>query len=209
MVKIGHVVQMAAISALTDLAALNNASAKVASFHVRLLYPQMIHYEYTERTTKKKKQGQYFSCRLVSKSPHSVEATLRGSTADLKAAELKYKHGANFLLKKISFDAKSSPCYIASNLKLCVDLKNTCVEACDDDTSIPASIGPRHGIKELLEISSRMAFDLVACCCQVGEPRDVDLKNGGTAQVCDVVTMVFQMLFHGHSCLRWCKGVPP
>lgn len=122
---------------------------------------------------------------------------------------MKYKHGANFLLKKISFDAKSSPCYIASNLKLCVDLKNTCVEACDDDTSIPASIGPQHGIKELLEISSRMAFDLVACCCQVGEPRDVDLKNGGTAQVCDVVTMVFQMLFHGNSCLRWCKGVPP
>ena len=83
------------------------------------------------------------------------------------------------------------------------------MEACDDDTSIPASIGPQHGIKELLEISSRMAFDLVACCCQVGEPRDVDLKNGGTAQVCDVVTMVFQMLFHGNSCLRWCKGVPP
>jgi hypothetical protein len=24
-----------------------------------------------------------------------------------------------------------------------------------------------------------------------------------------VVTMVFQMLFHGNSCLRWCKGVPP
>jgi len=55
--------------------------------------------------------------------------------------QVKYKHGANFLLKKISFDAKSSPCYIASNLKLCVDLKNTCLEACDDDTSIPASIG--------------------------------------------------------------------
>ena len=119
------------------------------------------------------------------------------------------------MLKKISFDAKSSPCYIASNLKLCVDLKNTCVEACDDDTddtSIPAGIGPQHGITELLEISSRMAFDstwrVVARLVTVGEPRDVDLKNGGTAQVCDVVTMVFQMLFHGNSCLRWCKGVP-
>ena len=68
--------------------------------------------------------------------------------------------------------------------------------------------GPQHGIKELLEISSRMAFDLVACCCQVGEPRDVDLKNGGTAQVCDVVTMVFQCSFMVIHALDGARGYP-
>lgn len=100
----------------------------------------------------------------------------------------KYKHGHTFMLSKASLDSKTLACYIASSIKMTVGLKSrSLVPRPDADASLAAAIASPYGIKDLLEVSSRMAFDLVAFVVSVSEERKVDLKTGGVAHVCDVV----------------------
>ena len=176
---------MAAV--LTDLLQLNASSAKVATFHVKVLYPQRLEYQYTDKSGSKK-TGLLFNCRLVSEGPHSVEANFRGSATDIKTVEDKYKHGHTFLLSKATLDSKTPACFIASSIKMSVDLKTSSLVLCPDEKGIlAATIASPYDIKDLLEVSSRMAFDLVAFLASVSEDRKVDLKAGGTAYVCDLV----------------------
>ncbi|CAJ1379872.1 unnamed protein product [Effrenium voratum] len=92
---------------------------------------------------------------------------------------MKFKHGSAFRMKKVVLNSKVQPTYISADLKMTVDLQKTQMTA-----NMCVS---RLSVKDVLSISSRMAFDLTAVVRTVSSAKTAQLRSGQASEVVEVV----------------------
>ena len=89
-------------------------------------------------------------------------------------------------MKKVVLNSKVQPTYISADLKMTVDLQKTQMTANMSDKLADGCVS-RHSVKDVLSISSRMAFDLTAVVRTVSSAKTVQLRSGQASEVVEVV----------------------
>ena len=160
-------------SALTDLRSLNAGSARVATFLVKICYPREV--KYTKAHILRAGWWEHDYC----------EGTVRGQKAALALQE--YKDGQVYKMSRITFSQKTKVMFIASELKMVVEMSATTWERVKEgDQRLPMTCASKHTVEDVLSMSSKMQLDMVALVRNVSDSRAVPLKTGGTAMVCDI-----------------------
>ena len=174
-----------------DLGMLNQSSAKVGTFAVRVYEPQIVEWEYDYKG--QKKTGRRFSCTLLGKKQGSYcEATVKGAPAKIDEALKKYKHGEIYLLSKVRLNARAKTEYINTDLKIEVAMDlSTFALVVGGGTDQPAAalplpyLTPQTTCAEIVGIQGRRRFDIVGLVRSTAEQRSV-VTPSGPKQVMDV-----------------------
>ena len=171
--------------ALTDLRQLNAASARIAEFAVKVCYPKVIQYQFVQNG--QQKLAQYFSCRLTSGTEHDYcEGCVRGSKEQVQSAAESFKYGMIFKMKKVVLSQKVPTTYISADLKVVVDMQKTSFDAACKTSNLAETCVSKRTVKDVLEITSQMSFDLTAFVRSASDPKSVQLKSGQAAEVVEV-----------------------
>ena len=145
---------------------MNKSSVKFASWVVRATDGQSYLYTFTSKKTNKEVHSYKFETRLTGKSEKSyVLAVLKGTEAEVKAAEAKYKNGSIWEVSKVNFEENMTHAFISSAHKVSVDLKKSTLlqttDAALDNELAKAAVPPRT-VAETSKITSTQNQDLLA-----------------------------------------------
>ena len=145
---------------------MNKSSVKFASWVVRATDGQSYLYTFTSKKTNKEVHSYKFETRLTGKSEKSyVLAVLKGTEAEVKAAEAKYKNGSIWEVSKVNFEENMTHAFISAAHKVSVDLKKSTLlqttDAALDNELAKAAVPPRT-VAETSKITSTRNQDLLA-----------------------------------------------
>ena len=145
---------------------MNKSSVKFASWVVRATEGQAYEYTFTSKKTNKEVRSYKFETRLTGKSEKAyVLAVLKGTEAEVKAAEAKYKNGSIWEVSKVNFEENMTHAFISSAHKVSVDLKKSTLlqttDAALDNELAKAAVPPRT-VAETSKITSNRNQDLLA-----------------------------------------------
>ena len=145
---------------------MNKSSVKFASWVVRATDGQSYLYTFISKKTNKEVRSYKFETRLTGKSEKAyVLAVLKGTEAEVKAAEAKYKNGSIWEVSKVNFEENMTHAFISSAHKVSVDLKKSTLlqttDAALDNELAKAAVPPRT-VAETSKITSTRNQDLLA-----------------------------------------------
>ena len=150
----------------TDVTSINRSSVKFASWVLRVTGGHAYEYTFTSKKTGKEMRNHKFECRLTGKSENAyVLAVLRGTEAEVKAAEAKYTNGSIWEVSKVNFEENVMSAFISSAHKVSVDLKkSTLLQTKDDalDNELAKAAVPPRTVAETSKITSTRNQDLLA-----------------------------------------------
>ena len=176
----------------TNLAAINKSSAKIATFLVRVVKPKLLSFTYTGKVDGQLKTGNSFQCFLVgTKGESYCLGIVKGSLAEQKKAEAKFKDGSPWKLTKAVFD-NTAPAYVSSPIKVRVDMSKSALEEClAADEAIARWPVPPRTVAETSVINTTKATDLIGLVRDMSSTRTtksnkavctVDLIDGSEAE---------------------------
>ena len=148
------------MTASRDPTTMNKTSVKFASWVLRGTHGHA--YDYTHGYMRSHK----FEIRLSGESEKAyVLAVLKGTDAEVKAAEAKFKNGSIWEVSNVNFEANMTPAFISSAHKVSVDLKKSnlllSTDAALDNELAKAAVPPRT-VAETSKITSTRNQDLLA-----------------------------------------------
>ena len=171
---------------------MNKSSGQSSTFAVKIVYPYVLHYTYKSKYSGQQLSGQRFLCYIVSSVENEyVLCQVKGGKQEVLKAKEKYKAGTNWILSKISFVEQVQASNISGALKVLVNLSKTNAEPLEDADEIAklvTDLSPETDVCKVVNLKSKMVFDLVGMIVSMSDPRDAIVK-GETKQVMDVTVV--------------------
>ena len=176
----------------TDLTTINKTTVKFATWAARVTYAHAYDYTFFSKKLNKEVTAHKFQCSLVGTDETAyVSAVLKGTKQEVAAAKDKFKDLSVWELSKIKFEENVTPPFIASALKVSVDLAKSTVQPTQDaamNEKLATVAVPPRTLAETNKITSNRHTDLMTIITEVkparqtkrGEVRDVIIMDGST-----------------------------
>ena len=183
---------------------LTSHSAKVGTFLVRVVEPQILRYSYDRSGVQK--MGQRLQCRLVSKDATMYcLATARGDENKLNGLLKKFADQSTWLLTKPQVDAKMDMKWVSAPNKTVVMLDGSTVstQATTTDGDLATECVPPHNVEAVAALMDKRCIDLMGVLkdvqdavvqTKVGPRRKLTLTllDKSDSQACVVQVAVWQ-----------------
>lgn len=176
------------VSAAVDLQTMNASVAKIATYHVRILYPELEQFTW-KAAGGQIKQGCNFRCYLVSQSAGMyLQGIVRGEAKAKQAFQL-YTAGSTWAMSKTCFDSKTNVQYISGPVKFMVNMGHpTILEPLTGDAAsgLCHHILPGFSVAQSAMIQTDgIYFDVLGKLSDVSEKRP-----GGTGREACTITLL-------------------
>ena len=164
-----------------QLAELNQRSAMIGSWHVGIFNPKISEWTFTDKTSKKEKQGAAFRCLLVCLQDHSQYVTREIPMANQKMKPLtqamtKFEKNKCFRMSAVKFKPNTQQEFLQTPQKFIVNMSSTkfdpIMSTKDGETIQPE---PSMNLSLLNDLQQNQRFDVTALVENVGNP--ISLKS--------------------------------